>query len=60
MAVTTPHLNTVAKYNPSRLLIKDIVDHIISQNTEYKSKEEKTSDIKKNIKKERTQSCKYT
>ena len=58
MAVTTPHLKTVAEYNPSRLLIKDIVDHVISQNTEYKSKEEKTSDIKNNIKNGRTQSCK--
>ena len=35
MAVATPHLNTEAEYHGSRLPTKDIVDHIISQNTEY-------------------------
>ena len=32
-AVTTPYLSKEAEYNASRLLTKDIVDHIISQNT---------------------------
>ena len=33
MAVTTPHLNTEAEYNPASLLTGDIIDCIISQNT---------------------------
>ena len=36
MAVTTPYLNAEAEYNGSMLLSGDIVDHSISQNTEYK------------------------
>ena len=47
MAVTTPHLNTEAKYNAARLLTKDILDHIISQNTEFKPNKERISEIKK-------------
>ena len=33
MAVTIPYLNTEVDYNTSRLLIKDIVYHIIHQDT---------------------------
>ena len=55
MAVTTPHLNTDTEYNVSRLLTKDIVDHIISRNTEYKPNKERISEIKNNIKKGRTE-----
>ena len=50
MAVTTPHLNTEAEYNASRLLTKD---HIISQDTEHKPNKEQISEIKNNIKKEK-------
>ena len=53
MAVTTQHLNTEVEYNASRLLTKDIVDHIISQDAVYKPNKERISEIKKNIKKER-------
>ena len=35
-------------------LLKDIVNHIISQNTEYKSNKKRISEIKNNIKKGRT------
>ena len=56
IAVTTLHLKTGAKYNASRLLTKDIVDHIISQNTEYKPNKERISETKNNIKKGRTES----
>ena len=31
MAVITPHLNTETEYNASRLLTKDIVDHVITK-----------------------------
>ena len=31
MAVTTPHFNTETEYNASRLLTKDIVDHVITK-----------------------------
>ena len=44
IAVTTPHLNTEAEYNASRLLTKDIMDPIISQNTEYKPSKERISE----------------
>ena len=44
MVVTTPHLNTEAEYNASRLLTKDIMDPIISQNTEYKPSKERISE----------------
>ena len=54
LAVTTPHLNTKVEYNASRLLAKDIVDHIISQNTKYKPNKERISEIKNSIKKGRT------
>ena len=47
MSLTTPYLNTEAEYSASRLLTKDIVDHIISQNTEYKPYKERISEIKK-------------
>ena len=56
MAVTAPHLNTKAEYNASRLLTKDIVDRTISQDTKYKPNKERISEIKTNIKKERTKS----
>ena len=46
MAVTTHHLDTEAEYNASRLLTKDIVDHIISQDTEFKPNKERISEIK--------------
>ena len=36
MAVTTAHLNPEVEYKASRLLTQDILDHIISQNTECK------------------------
>ena len=55
MAVITPHLNTGAEYNASRLLTKDIMDYIISQNTEYKRNKERISRIKNNVKKGRTE-----
>ena len=55
MAVTNPHLNTEAECNASRLLTKDIVDHIISQNTECKPNKERISEIKSNIKKRRSE-----
>ena len=54
MAVTTPHFNTETEYNAYRLLAKDIADHIISEDTEYKSKKERMFDIKNDIKQERT------
>ena len=54
IAVTTPHLNTEAEHKASRLLTKDIVDDIISQSTEYKPNKERISEIKNNIKKEKT------
>ena len=54
MAVTTPHLNTKAEYNASRLLTKDIVDRIIRQDTECKPNKERISEIKNNNNKERT------
>ena len=54
MAVTTPHLNTESEYSASKLLTKDIVDHMINQNTEYKPSNERVSEIKNNIKKGRT------
>ena len=56
IAVTTLHLKTGAKYNAPRLLTKDIVDQIISQNTEYKHNKERISEIKNHIKKGRTES----
>ena len=40
MTETTSHLNTEAEYNAARLLTKDIVDHFISQNTEYRPNKE--------------------
>ena len=46
MAVTTPHLNTEVEYNASRLLSKDIVDRIVSQDTEYKPNKGRISEIK--------------
>ena len=56
MAVTAPPLNTKAEYNASRLLTKDIIDRTISQDTKYKPNKERISEIKTNIKKERTKS----
>ena len=55
MALTTPHLNTYTEYNASRLFTKDIVYHMINQNTEYKLNKERISKIKNNIKKGRTE-----
>ena len=55
MAVTTPHLDKEAEYNASRLLTKDIMDYIISQNTEYKRNKQRISRIKNNVKKGRTE-----
>ena len=52
MAVITPHLSTEAEYNAPRLLTKDIVDHIISQNIEHKPN---ISEIRSNMKKGRTE-----
>ena len=54
-AVTTLYLSKEAEYNASRLLTKDIVDHIISQNTEYKPSKDRISEIKNSIKKGRTE-----
>ena len=53
MAITTPYLNTEAEYIASKLLTEDIVDHI-SQNIEHKTNKERISEIKNNIKKERS------
>ena len=54
MAVTISYLNTEAEYNASKLLLKNIVDQIINQNTEYKSNKIWISEIKNDIKKGRT------
>ena len=54
MAVTTPHLSTETECIGSRLLTKNIINHIINQGTEYKPNKERISEIKKNIKKKRT------
>ena len=54
MAVTTPHLNTETECIGSRLLTKNIINHIINQGTEYKPNKERISEIKNNITKERT------
>ena len=44
-----PMLVPPLEYNASKLLTKDIVDHIISQNKEYKPNKERISEIKNNI-----------
>ena len=41
MAVTTPHLNTETECIGSRLLSKNIINHITNQGTEYKPNNKK-------------------
>ena len=49
MAAKIFHLKTEAEHDVSRLLTKDIVGHIIRQNTEHKPNKERISEIKNNI-----------
>ena len=53
MTVTTPHLDTEAGYNASKLLTNYIVDEVISQDTKYKPNKKRNSEIKSSIKKKR-------
>ena len=55
LALNFPHFNTEAEYNASRTLTEELIEHVVSQNTDYNPNRERTSKIKSDIKKRRTE-----